>query len=56
MKRTNLVLDRDQVLRIEKIRGLASFYGQGLWSGDLSKMREDRPARRASKRKKGKAR
>ena len=46
----------EQVLRIEQIRGLSSYYGQGLWEGDLSEMREDRPARRAShgKRKKPK--
>jgi Arc/MetJ family transcription regulator len=45
----------EQVLRIEKIRGLASFHGQDLWAGDLSDMREDRPARRASRRKRSKA-
>jgi len=45
----------EQVLRIEKIRGLSSFYGQGLWEGDLSEMREDRPARRVSRRKRSKA-
>jgi Arc/MetJ family transcription regulator len=36
----------EQVLRIEKIRGLSSYYGQGIWEGDLSEMREDRPAMR----------
>ena len=45
----------EQVLRIEKIRGLASFYGQGLWAGDLSEMREDLPVRHTSKRKQNKA-
>jgi len=46
----------EQVLRIEKIRGLMAFYGQGLWEGDLSEMREDRPPRRSGhgKRKKPK--
>jgi len=44
----------EQVLRIEKIRGLASFYGQGLWAGDLSEMREARPAKRASNRRRSK--
>jgi Arc/MetJ family transcription regulator len=46
----------EQVLRIDKIRGLSEFYGQGLWEGDLSEMREDRPARRPGhgKRKKPK--
>ena len=46
----------EQVLKIEKIRGLAGFYGQRLWAGDLSEMREDRPARRTSGRKRSKAR
>ena len=45
----------EEVLRIQQIRGLASFYGQGLWSGDLSDMREDQPARHASSRKRSKA-
>jgi Arc/MetJ family transcription regulator len=46
----------EQVLRIEQIRGLSSYYGQGLWAGDLSEMREDRPAKRPGhgKRKKPK--
>src|SRR5205807_765497 len=46
----------EQVLRIEKIRGLMAFYGQELWEGDLSEMREDRPPRRSGhgKRKKPK--
>jgi Arc/MetJ family transcription regulator len=38
----------EQVLRIEQIRGLSRYYGKGLWEGDLSEMREDRPVRRAS--------
>jgi Arc/MetJ family transcription regulator len=46
----------EQVLRIEKIRGLSEFYGQGLWEGDLSEMRGDRPTKRPGhgKRKKPK--
>jgi Arc/MetJ family transcription regulator len=46
----------EQVLRIDKIRGLSAFYGQGLWEGDLSEMRDDRPAKHAghAKRKKPK--
>ena len=38
----------EEVLRIHKIQSLAGFFGQGLWGGDLSEMREDRgrkPAR-----------
>ena len=46
----------EQVLSIEKIRGLASFYGQGLWAGDLAEMRQDRPPAKSSKHKTSKAR
>jgi Arc/MetJ family transcription regulator len=38
----------EQVLRIEQVRGLSSYYGQGLWEGDLSEMREDRRASRVT--------
>ena len=32
-----------EILRVRKIQGLAQFFGQGLWQGDLAEMREDRP-------------
>jgi Arc/MetJ family transcription regulator len=42
----------EEVLRVRKIQGLSQFFGQGLWQGDLSEMREDRPrARRARSRR-----
>lgn len=34
-----------EVLRVRKIQVLHSFFGQGLWRGDLSEMREDHPVR-----------
>ncbi len=46
----------EEVERIQKIRGLAGFYGQGLWSGDLADMREDAPAAKPRSKKSGKAR
>jgi hypothetical protein len=36
-----------EVLRVRKIQALPQFFGQGLWHGDLSEMREDRPRREA---------
>jgi Arc/MetJ family transcription regulator len=35
-----------EMLRIRRVEGLAEFFGSNLWEGDLSKMREDRPARK----------
>ncbi len=32
-----------EILRIRKIQSLPQFFGSGLWEGDLSEMREDRP-------------
>ena len=37
-----------EVLRLRKVQGLAAFFGQGLWHGSLSEMRED--SRRRSSR------
>jgi Arc/MetJ family transcription regulator len=37
----NLALE--EVLRMRRIQSLPRFFGQGLWSGDLAAMREDRP-------------
>ena len=31
-----------EVLRVRRILNLPSFFNQGLWRGDLTKMREDR--------------
>jgi Arc/MetJ family transcription regulator len=32
-----------EVMRIRKIQNLSTFFGSGLWQGDLAEMREDRP-------------
>ena len=42
-----------EVLRVRKIQALPQFFGQGLWHGDLSEMREDRPRREARPRSSG---
>jgi hypothetical protein len=47
-----------EILRVKKIESLPQFFGQGLWEGNLSEMREDHPRRSARKsggRKKGRA-
>jgi Arc/MetJ family transcription regulator len=31
-----------ELLRVRKIQNLSSFFGSGLWQGDLAEMREDR--------------
>jgi Arc/MetJ family transcription regulator len=35
----------EEVIRLKKIQGLSRFFGSGIWEGDLSAMREDRPRR-----------
>jgi hypothetical protein len=35
----------EEVIRIRKIQSLPQFFGRGLWEGNLSQMREDRPRR-----------
>lgn len=39
----------EEVIRVRKIQSLSQFFGSGIWEGDLSRMREDRPARRRRK-------
>jgi Arc/MetJ family transcription regulator len=39
-----------EVVRRHKMRSIAQFFGKGLWKGDLSEMREDRPRRRARRK------
>jgi hypothetical protein len=74
MKRTNLVLDGDllvratrvlgaktysaavntaleEVIRLRKLQSLPRFFGSGIWEGDLSEMREDRPRRSRTPRR-----
>ena len=35
----------EEVIRIRKIQSIPHFFGSGIWRGDLSEMREDRPRR-----------
>ena len=35
-----------EIVRLRKILSLPQFFGSGIWQGDLSEMREDRPRRR----------
>jgi hypothetical protein len=39
-----------EALRNHKIQNVSNFFGSGLWEGDLSAMREDRPARTRAKK------
>jgi Arc/MetJ family transcription regulator len=32
-----------EVIRVRRVRGLAKFFGSGIWKGDLAAMREDEP-------------
>ena len=33
-------------IRVVRIRGLTEFFGSGIWEGDLSEMRKDRPSKK----------
>jgi hypothetical protein len=35
----------EEVIRLRKIQSIPQFFGSGIWEGDLSQMREDRPPR-----------
>jgi hypothetical protein len=35
-----------EAVRVKKILELPSFFGSGIWQGDLARMREDRPRSR----------
>ena len=39
----------EEVIRVRKIQSIPQYFGAGIWQGDLSRMREDRPARRRRK-------
>jgi Arc/MetJ family transcription regulator len=43
----NLALE--EITRVRKVQSLTSFFGKGLWRGNLSEMREDRVPRRRRK-------
>ena len=36
-------------VRRKKVEDLAQFFGKGLWQGNLSEMREDRPRRKRAR-------
>ena len=40
-----------EVVRRHKMQSIVQFFGKGLWKGDLSAMREDRPRRQARRKK-----
>jgi Arc/MetJ family transcription regulator len=40
-----------ETVRQHKMRGIVEFFGKGLWQGDLSEMREDRPRHRVRLKK-----
>ena len=40
----------EETIRVRKVLALRQFFGSGLWQGDLSEMREDRPRRTRSRR------
>jgi hypothetical protein len=39
-----------EVVRMRKIQSIPQFFGSGIWQGDLSEMREDRPAPKRKKK------
>ncbi|MFN7992476.1 MAG: type II toxin-antitoxin system VapB family antitoxin [Bryobacteraceae bacterium] len=39
----------EEVIRVRKIQSIPQYFGTGIWQGDLSRMREDRPARHRRK-------
>ena len=40
-----------EAVRVKKVQGLREAFGQNLWEGSLSQMREDRPAKRGTARR-----
>lgn len=39
-----------EIVRIRKVQSIPRFFGSGLWVGDLSAMREDRPPLRRGRK------
>jgi len=39
----------EEVIRVRKIQSIPHFFGSGIWEGDLSRTREDKPRRRTRK-------
>jgi Arc/MetJ family transcription regulator len=40
----------DEVIQLVHVRGLAQWFGSGLWEGNLAEMREDERAQRPAKK------
>ena len=40
-----------ELVRRHRARSIVEFFGKGLWKGDLSEMREDRPRRPGTRRR-----
>jgi Arc/MetJ family transcription regulator len=40
-----------EAIRVRKIQGLQTFFGSGLWAGDLAEMREDHGLRKNRKKR-----
>ena len=40
-----------EVIRLKKVQSISGFFGSGIWKGDLSQMREDRPRRATAARR-----
>jgi hypothetical protein len=43
-----------EVLRVRRIQRIPSFFGEGLWDGNLAEMREDKPRRAPLRRRRSK--
>ena len=39
-----------EAVRVRKIQSIPQFFGSGIWEGDVSRMREDRPRRRRGRK------
>jgi hypothetical protein len=37
--------DAEEVVRLRTSQSISQFFGSGIWEGDLSQMRKDRPLR-----------
>jgi hypothetical protein len=40
----------EEVIRVRKIQRIPHSFGSGIWEGELSQMREDRPTRRQGRK------
>jgi hypothetical protein len=40
----------EEVIRVRKIQSIPLFFGSGIWEGNLSEMREDKPRRKSSRK------